>query len=49
MNELKAFGMPLPQDLVDFEHDLEAEFAAEKHDAERRTRVDTIIADRAKR
>ena len=27
LNELKAFGMPLPQDLVQFEHDLEAEFA----------------------
>ena len=29
LNELKAFGMPLPQDLVDLEHALEAEFAAE--------------------
>ena len=35
LNELKAFGMPLPQDLVEFERDLEAEFAA---DAEKRSR-----------
>ena len=49
LNELKAFGMPLPQDLVDFEHDLEAEFAAEKEDAVRRTRIDKVVADRAKR
>jgi len=48
LNELKAFGMPLPQDLVDFERDLEAEFAAEKEDAERRTRMDEVIARRAK-
>ena len=30
LNEMKAYGMPLPADLVQFEHDLEAEFAAEK-------------------
>jgi len=29
-NELRAFGMPLPQDLVEFERALGAEFAAEK-------------------
>jgi len=29
LNELKAFGMPLPQDLVEMEKALEAEFAAE--------------------
>jgi len=29
LNELKAFGMPLPSDLVAFEKALEAEFAAE--------------------
>lgn len=28
LNELKAFGMPLPDDLVKLEHQLEAEFAA---------------------
>ena len=48
LNELKAFGMPLPADLVQFEHDLEAEFAAEKEDAERRARSDKVIAERAK-
>lgn len=30
LNEIKAFGMPLPQDLVDLEKALEAEFAADK-------------------
>ena len=30
LNELRAFGMPLPQDLVEMEKALEAEFAAEK-------------------
>ena len=29
LNEIRAYGMPLPQDLVDLEHALEAEFAAE--------------------
>ena len=48
LNELKAFGMPLPQDLVDFERDLEAEFAAEKEDADRRTRMDKVAARRAR-
>ncbi len=32
LNELKAFGMPLPQDLVEMEKALEAEFAADKKD-----------------
>ena len=41
--------MPLPQDLVDFEHDLQAQFAAEKEDAEVRSRIDKVVADRAKR
>ena len=48
LNELKAFGMPLPQDLVDFERDLEAEFEAEKEDADRRTRMDKVVARRAR-
>lgn len=30
LNELKAFGMPLPDDLVEFEKALESEFAADK-------------------
>lgn len=29
LNELKAFGMPLPADLVELEKALEAEFTAE--------------------
>jgi hypothetical protein len=49
LSEMKAYGMPLPQDLVEFERDLEAEFAAEKEYAERQTRMDKVIADRAKR
>ena len=48
LNELKAYGMPLPADLVQFEHDLEAEFAADKEDEERRARLDEVIAKRAK-
>jgi hypothetical protein len=27
LNEMKAYGMPLPEDLVRFEQQLEAEFA----------------------
>jgi len=34
LNELKAFGMPLPQDLVELEKGLEAEFAADKRAAD---------------
>jgi hypothetical protein len=49
LNELKAYGMPLPEDLVQFEHDLEAEFAAEKHDRDRRARIDKVIAQRGRR
>jgi hypothetical protein len=49
LNELKAFGMPLPADLVQFEHDLEAEFAAYKEDSERRARVDKVLRQRATR
>jgi hypothetical protein len=48
LNELKAFGMPLPADLVQFEQDLEADFAAEEDDAERRARMDKVIAERGK-
>ena len=35
LNELKAYGMPLPQDLVDLEHRLESEFAADQRAANR--------------
>jgi hypothetical protein len=48
LNEMKAFGMPLPADLVQFEHDLEAEFAADNVDEERRLRLDEVILNRAK-
>lgn len=34
LNELKAFGMPLPDDLVKLEHALEAEFASDRRGAE---------------
>ncbi len=30
LNELKAYGMPLPEDLVRLEQSLEAEFAADQ-------------------
>ena len=30
LNEMKAYGMPLPDDLVRFERQLEAEFAQDK-------------------
>jgi hypothetical protein len=49
LNELKAYGMPLPADLLQFEHDLEAEFAAEKADAARRARLDSVIARRTRK
>jgi hypothetical protein len=32
LNELKAYGMPLPADLVELELQLEREFAAEQRD-----------------
>ena len=35
LNEMRAFGMPLPEDLVAFEKDLEAQFAATKRDAKK--------------
>jgi hypothetical protein len=37
LNELKAYGMPLPEDLVQFERHLEVEFAADKEASERVT------------
>jgi len=36
LNEMRAFGMPLPQDLVELEKELEAEFAAAKARADKR-------------
>jgi hypothetical protein len=35
LNELKAYGMPLPDDLVALEHRLEREFAADQRAANR--------------
>jgi len=34
LNELRAFGMPLPEDLVKLEAALEAEFADDKRNSE---------------
>ena len=33
LNEMRAFGMPVPEDLVRLEEELEAEFAAEQKSA----------------
>jgi hypothetical protein len=33
LNELKAYGMPLPDDLVQLEHRLEREFEADERDS----------------
>lgn len=49
LNELRAFGMPMPTDLVEFEHDLEAELAADNEDRERRACLDKVISERATR
>ena len=49
LNELKAYGMPLPDDLVEFEQDLEAEFEARKEAERRRGRMDKVLTHRAKR
>jgi hypothetical protein len=35
LNEMRAFGMPLPEDLVEFEKDLEAQFAKTKRAAKK--------------
>ena len=47
LSELKAYGMPLPGDLVEFEQHLEAEFAADNEDSARRARMDELIKQRA--
>jgi len=49
LNELKAYGMPLPEDLVQFERDLEAEFASDAADDQRRTRLEKVISQRSRR
>lgn len=33
LNEMRAFGMPVPEDLLKFEQELEAEFKAEQSSA----------------
>ncbi|MHA1133415.1 MAG: hypothetical protein ACTSRM_03910 [Alphaproteobacteria bacterium] len=35
LNEMRAFGMPLPEDLVKFEEELEAQFKAEEAKAKK--------------
>ncbi len=35
LNELKAYGMPLPENLVQLERGLEADFEADLRDSER--------------
>jgi hypothetical protein len=35
LNEMRAFGLPLPDDLVRLEKELEAEFKAEEHPAKK--------------
>jgi len=35
LNEMRAFGMPVPEDLVKFEEQLEAQFKAEDADAKK--------------
>jgi hypothetical protein len=51
--ELRAYGMPLPDDLVEFERDLEAEFTAEaasdKAEEIRRERLQQVISRRGRR
>ena len=36
LNELRAYGMPLPDDLVAFERELERRFAAERRGSKRK-------------
>jgi hypothetical protein len=48
LNELRAYAMPLPDDLVEFERDLEAEFESDREAQRRRTRMDKVIAKRAR-
>jgi len=35
LNEMRAYGMPLPEDLVKFEEELEAQFKAEEPDTKK--------------
>ncbi|HWB45699.1 MAG TPA: hypothetical protein VG900_09685 [Hyphomicrobiaceae bacterium] len=49
LNELKAYGMPLPQDLVEFERDLEAEMEARQESYRRHARMREVATRRARR
>ena len=49
LNELRAYGMPLPDDLVQFEKDLEVELAAQADDAQRRARMHKVTSERSRR
>ena len=49
LSEMKAYGAPLPEDLVQFEQDLEAEFASENEDAVRRERLYSAIKRQGRR
>jgi hypothetical protein len=49
LSEMKAYGAPLPADLVQFEQDLEAEFAADQEDAVRRERLYSALKRRGRR
>ena len=44
LNDLYGFGMPLPEDLVEFERDLEDAFAAEYLDQQPRARLDKVTS-----
>ena len=48
LNELKAFGMPLPDDLVRLEHHLEADFEADNSERAKSARLDRARRERAK-
>jgi len=48
LSEMKAYGVSLPEDLVQFEQDLEAEFAAENEDAVRRERLYAAMKRRSR-
>jgi hypothetical protein len=46
LNELKAYGMPLPTDLVALEERLQAEFEAERVERERRRTIRGVRGSR---
>ena len=46
LNEMRAFGMPLPDDLVRLEKELEAEFKSEERAAKKISRLTASPANR---